>query len=506
MSDERGPVRFRRRLTLAFLAVVALSTAVVGLITFFVSQENRARNFRTESIGEARFTVAVAPLELDEESFDRLRLGYESRSDANLLAVSGSFYFSSARNLTIVDIPEELADLLAGPGEPGDDLRPVRTTINGDPTLVIGAQARTGDTYYSFFSMDQLEDSRRELARVVIGSWAATVVAAGAVSWWVTRRTLRPVADVASTAEAIASGNLGARLPPAVGDELGTLAVSFNHMADEVQDMVDRLEAAARRERQFTADVAHELRTPLTGMSATASILREQLDELPSSLRRPTTILVGDVDRMRDLVLELLELARLDAGSETPRPEPLRLEDAVESVLRRLDAPSSVVADVEPGTTVLADPTRLRRILTNLVSNAIVHGGGDVHVRAAPGEGGCVEVHVVDSGPGIAPDHLPHVFDRFYKSEQSRAAGGSGLGLAISREHARSQGGDVTVGNAPGGGARFTLRLPAAACSDDEVGDGDGESDGDGDGDDRDEIGTQPSRRLRSDGARYARG
>ncbi|MBA3604839.1 MAG: HAMP domain-containing histidine kinase [Acidimicrobiia bacterium] len=456
MTDERAPVRFRRRLTFAFVVVVALSTGVVGLVTFFVAQENRARNFRTESIGEARFTVAVAPLELDAESFERLRLGYESRSDANLLAVADTFYFSSARNLTSVDIPEELTDLLAGPG----DLRTVRTTINGDPTLVVGAKARTGDTYYSFFSMDQMEDSRRELARIVFGSWAATVGAAGAVSWWVTRRTLRPVADVASTAEAIASGDLAARLPPAAGDELGSLAVSFNHMADEVQDMVGRLEAAAQRERQFTADIAHELRTPLTGMSATASILREQLGDLPTSLRRPTTILVGDVDRIRDLVLELLELARLDAGSELPRLEPLRLDDAVRSVLRGLDAPPDVVVTVEPGTTVLADPTRLRRILTNLVSNAIVHGGGGVRVVAGPGADGWAEVHVIDSGPGIAEDELAQVFDRFYKSERSRAAGGSGLGLAISREHARSQGGDIAVINEPGRGARFTLRLP----------------------------------------------
>ena len=100
MADERAPVRFRRRLTFAFVVVVALSTGIVGLVTFFVAQENRSRNFRTESIGEARFTLAVAPLELDEESFERLRLGYESRSDANLLAVADTFYFSSARNLT----------------------------------------------------------------------------------------------------------------------------------------------------------------------------------------------------------------------------------------------------------------------------------------------------------------------------------------------------------------------------------------------------------------------
>lgn len=461
MADgERSPVRFRRRLTLAFLVVVALSTGVIGLVTFFVSQENRVRNFRAESIGEARFTVAVSPNELTRETFDRLRLGYESRSDANLVAVAGATLFTSARNLTRVDIPPELSAALEEPGE--DDLRWVQTTVNGRETLVVGAEAHTGVDYYSFFSMNQILDSRRELARIVALSWLATVIAAGAISWWVTRRTLRPVADVASTAEAIASGNLGARLPPAAGDELGTLAVSFNHMADEVQEMVDRLEAAARRERRFTADVAHELRTPLTGMSATASILREQLDDLPPELRRPTTILVGDVDRMRDLVLELLELARLDAGTEEPQLETLRLVDAVRSVLRAERTDGAVVADLDAAAVVLADPTRLRRILTNLVRNAVVHGGGQVRITAGAPRDGAVELHLVDGGPGLDPAHLPHVFDRFYKSEQSRAAGGSGLGLAISRQHARSLGGEIVAANEPGGGARFTLRLPSA--------------------------------------------
>ena len=455
MADERSPGRFRRRLAVTLILVVALSAGLVATVTLLVAAQSRLRNFRTEAVAEARFTAAVAPADLDDQSFDRLRLGYESRSDANLVAISDSGLYSSARNLDTADIPQALRD---PPLETGT-LRTIEATVNGRPTLVVGARSPGGDEYYSFFSMSQLRDSRAEQARIALAVWVLVVLGASAIAWWLSRRILRPVADVASTAEAIAAGDLGARLPDSVGDELGALSVSFNHMADEVERVVDRLEAAAARERRFTADVAHELRTPLTGMSASAAILREQLADLPDGLRRPAGILVGDVARLRDLVLELLELAGLDAGEEAPRIEPLRLRAAVASVVRSDGEGRTFDLDVPADTVVLADPTRLRRILSNLVTNAVRHGHGAVSV-AATLDGDHVLLHMTDDGPGLAPGEEERIFDRFFKSEQSRAAGGSGLGLAIARTHARSLGGDLVAANEPGHGARFTLRLP----------------------------------------------
>lgn len=457
MAEERFPGRFRRRLALTFILVIAVTAGLVAVVTVVVASQSRLRNFRAEAIAEARFTAAVAPTDLDSETFERLRLGYESRSDANLVAVSDDAVFSSARNLDTADIPAVLRE----PIPPGE-LRTLEATVNGRPTFIVAAHTPSGDEYYSFFSMVQLRDSREELTRTAAGVWFVSLVAASAIAWWVTRRVLRPVAAVASAAEAIASGDLRARLPAAGGDdELGALATSFNHMADEVERMIVRLEEAAERERRFTADVAHELRTPLTGMSASAAILRDQLDELPERLRRPASILIGDVSRLRDLVLELLELARLDAGEETPRVERLRLRDAFASVARSLDAVDRFRLDVDDDVAVLADPTRLQRILTNLATNVLRHGGGSATVTAET-DGDVVSLHVTDVGPGLRPGEEERVFDRFYKSEQSRAAGGSGLGLAISREHARSLGGDLVAANEPGGGARFTLSLPAA--------------------------------------------
>lgn len=456
--SSRGRSGFRRRLTATFIIVIALSTVIVALVTFVLAREFRLRNFRADSLSQARFSLVVAPDHLDDESFAQLAAGYASRDDAELLAVQDGVVYSSGRNLTVDDIPLDFDGVVT------DALSRTTATVDGEQMFVVATRDSDGIVFYFFFAERETRDSIAQLGRIVAASWGLVVLAASAVSWRVTRRTLRPVAEVASTAEAIASGDLGARLPADVGDELGALATSFNHMADEVELMVGRLEAAAARERRFTADVAHELRTPLTGMSATASILRDRLDQLPERLQRPTAVLVTDVERMRDLVLDLLELARLDAGDEAARLEPLRVLDAVRSITRALDVAETVIVDVDPTLSVLADPSRLRRILANLVSNATIHGAPPITITArrqvgANGGGDAVEIEVTDGGPGI--EALDKVFDRFYKSERSRAAGGSGLGLAISRQHARSQAGDVTAANVEGGGARLTLRLPA---------------------------------------------
>jgi signal transduction histidine kinase len=169
---------------------------------------------------------------------------------------------------------------------------------------------------------------------------------------------------------------------------------------------------------------------------------------------------------LRDLVLELLELSRLDAATESPALVPLHIRAAVDAVVAsaRLRRDADVDIDIEPSLQVLSDPVRLRRILANLIDNAIVHGGGTVQVHARPVEDE-VLVDLIDDGPGIADDELDKIFDRFHKPDRSRATGGSGLGLAIAREYARSQGGALTVRNEPGHGARFTLTLPAASAT-----------------------------------------
>lgn len=452
---QRQAHRFRRRLTAIFVLVAAVSAGVVASVTFVLAREYRWRSFRGEALEEAAIALALAPLRLDEESFERFRVAYDGRTEADILAVGPGAAFSSSPALGADDVP---AGLLRSDEPVTEEAR-----VDGNHVVVVAAPGPNGSRYYFFFSLRQLEDSLSELARVAVASWAVTVAAAGAVGHGVARATLRPVARVAGAAEAIATGDLTARLAVASDDEFGALASSFNHMADEVQALVGKLEEAAHRQRRFTADVAHELRTPLTGMTATASVLGELLDEMPPAVRRSAEVLVGDVRRLRDLVFELLELARLDSATDPVEVEPLRVRHAVDAVVRgalsRREA--AIVIEVPAQLEVLAEPVRLRRILSNLVDNALVHGRGTIRVSATAA-GGSVEIAVADDGDGIPAADLPHVFDRFYKGDRSRAAGGSGLGLAIARQHARAQGGDLTVSATAGDGATFTLRLPAA--------------------------------------------
>ncbi|MGE3449737.1 MAG: ATP-binding protein, partial [Microbacteriaceae bacterium] len=247
-------------------------------------------------------------------------------------------------------------------------------------------------------------------------------------------------------------------------DEFSHLARSFNTMADSLQSKIDELNRAAERERQFTANVAHDLRTPLTGMTAMASILHEHLDALPSDARAAVEIIIQDSERLKNLVLELLELARLDSGKDVVLLEDLDLADAVSATVESVSVPmgASVAVDVPAGLRIRADKPRFRRALGNLVLNASTHGGGAVSITVDLADGD-VLIHVCDDGPGIDPELLDKVFDRFVRGDAARGPGGSGLGLAIAREQARAQGGDVIAADGGGRGARFTLRVPRAA-------------------------------------------
>ncbi|MGH9037562.1 MAG: sensor histidine kinase, partial [Acidimicrobiia bacterium] len=186
-----------------------------------------------------------------------------------------------------------------------------------------------------------------------------------------------------------------------------------------------------------------------------------ELDRLPDGAVRPAGLLVQDVKRLHALVLELLELARLDAG-DAVHLERLDVVGAVEAAVRPwADEAAHLRLHLPAGLSVRADRSRFKRVLANLVSNAVRHGGGEVEIRAS-GDAGFVTIEVSDQGPGLSEEDSERVFDRFYKADTSRSRGGSGLGLAIARQHAVAQGGSLEAApNRPGGGARFIFRVPA---------------------------------------------
>jgi two-component system sensor histidine kinase MtrB len=224
------------------------------------------------------------------------------------------------------------------------------------------------------------------------------------------------------------------------------------------------MEANARR---FASDVSHELRSPLAAMTAVTQILEDRSATMDTEEARATALIIEGITRLGRLVEDLLEISRLDAGTVVLDQETVRVADAVDTCLNLRDWTDRVSIDVPAYLTVTADRRRLDVILANLIGNALKHGAAPFEIRAAAvlhGLRGNLQVTVRDHGPGLAPEALPVVFDRFYKAEAARSpSDGSGLGLAIALENARLHGGSITAANAPGTGATFTLTLPLSS-------------------------------------------
>lgn len=452
-----APGRLRRRLTVAFVLVAGISTGALALGSFLLVREARLRDSLQRAEREARFDLALAAnLPQEGPDLQRFVASYERRG-VHAVLVTGELRFASDPA-----VDPELPSPLRAVVQRGE-LGYLRARVGHDPYLIVGGRApgSTAELYF-LFSEAGLEADLGQLRTVLVLGWVTVVVLAGLVGRALARRTLDPVARASQAARAIAEGILATRLPVESPDEFGAWAQSFNEMAEALEAKVRALSEAQARERRFTSDVAHELRTPLTALVGEASLLRDHLHRLPPEARRPAELLVEDVARLRRLVDDLMEISRLDAGGEPVVAEPVALLGLVRSTLVARGWAERVRVGGED-VAVRTDPRRVERIVSNLVGNALEHGGPHVEVTVGrDGQGSFVEV--ADDGPGIAPQDLPHIFDRFYKGDRSRRGPGSGLGLAIALENARLLGGDIEVRSEPGAGARFRLLLPREAA------------------------------------------
>lgn len=291
---------------------------------------------------------------------------------------------------------------------------------------------------------------------VAVGAAAAT---AGAVSWFLSRRLVRPVRELGRSAERIAQGHYDERVPVLGEDELGRLGGAFNELAGS-------LESAELRRRRLLSDVAHELRTPLATIDG---YLEGLADGIVPTVPATWSLLRNEARRLDRLVDDLHKVSRaeerqLDLQLERTRAESI-VVDAVAAAEPAFAAKGVRLEEAVEGRppAVDIDRDRIAEVLANLLENALRHtpAGGLVTVEARPAAGS-VELAVADTGEGIASEHLPHVFERFYRADASRArsAGGSGIGLAIARALVEAHGGDLRVeSEGPGRGARFVLTL-----------------------------------------------
>ncbi|MDP1571698.1 MAG: HAMP domain-containing sensor histidine kinase [Vicinamibacterales bacterium] len=271
-------------------------------------------------------------------------------------------------------------------------------------------------------------------------------------------------------ADRLGAGDASARAPDEGGDEIASVARSFNRMAGELAARQAALVDADRARRQLLADVSHELMTPLTAIRGYAETLSLPQFAPPGDAGRYVGIVIEEVDRIERLVGDLLDLARYEAGGAALASEPLAVADLFARVRARhqpvmrergIDLHDHIAADAA---VVVGDARRLEQALQNLAANALRHSGPGGRVSlSATRRGASVVLAVADTGTGIAPEHLPHVFDRFYKADPSRADGGTGLGLSIVRAIVEQHGGTVTARSTPGVETVFEVVLPGGA-------------------------------------------
>ena len=299
-----------------------------------------------------------------------------------------------------------------------------------------------------------------QVDRRLLAALAVVLAGSALATFFITRRIIGPVGRLQSAAASLSAGNLTARVPEDGAEELASLSSAFNQMAA-------RLEQQEQRKRDLTNDVAHELRTPVTNLRCHLEALADGVVPLD---RAAVQTLTEDVRHLEQLVSDLGVLAQADARELRLHPQPVDIASAVahfaNDVRPRLTASGLMLRqEVSAGLpAAFVDRVRFTQIVMNLIDNAVSHtpAGGQLTVRATE-DAGMIRVDVADTGEGIDAEHLPHVFDRFYRADPSRSrrTGGAGLGLAIARQLATASGGRIAVASEPGRGTTFSVWLPA---------------------------------------------
>lgn len=320
---------------------------------------------------------------------------------------------------------------------------------------------------YFLFGLSREQQTIDVVQRAALSAGAAFIPIMAGIMYLVSRQVLRPVREARLTAERIAAGHLDERMSVSGPDDLAGLGRSMNRMGKELSRKIAELEDLSLVQRQFVSDVSHELRTPLTTVRMAADVIGEASDSFDPVTKRTAQLLNRELDRFESLLTELLEISRFDAGAAELTVEDVDLTDLVETEMAAQQAlaeryGTELVLDAPTRCSGRIDPRRIRRIVSNLLSNAIEHGEGHpvtVHVRC---DDAAVAIAVRDHGVGFSAAQAHQVFTRFWRADPSRnrTVGGSGLGLSISLEDAELHGGWLNAWGRPGRGAQFRLTLP----------------------------------------------
>jgi two-component system, OmpR family, sensor histidine kinase MtrB len=494
MPRMPGAVRsLRFRLVAGFGLIAVVSALGTGALTF--------REARTGVLQQSQDTV----VNQFRDSVDALLPTVPSQPDETQLA-SLVYRLTSTHRSQHWRVLATYRGLQAG-SEPGDGFTELtaelrhsvqtrsvavfqRVHTGGGSSLVVGlpvvhddSDGSRGDSGLALYLVVPQTTEQRYVTALVSAIERAALPAlllAVVLALFVARGVLRPVRALRHATRRMAAGHLDTRLSVHGSDELADLSVAFNETAVALERSVSELRRMEAQARRFVADVSHELRTPLAAMSAVTDVLDDEAVHLEHGTAEAVQLIGEETERLVRLVNDLMEISRFDAGAAELHLDEIDLAESVRRTLAARGWQDRVAVRLPPpgALRTAVDPRRFDVVVANLVGNALRHGAPPVSVSLAHYREPAVEgertgrpeqagrtwarLVVADSGPGIAPDALPHVFERFYKASSARTRSeSSGLGLAITAENVRLHGGRIQAGNGVAGGAVFTVDLPA---------------------------------------------
>jgi two-component system, OmpR family, sensor histidine kinase MtrB len=467
-----GTRSLRTRLVVAFALLGVSTAALVAGVDYVEARDSILQKAQDAAVLSLTQRIETLPplgdLPPSQAKLDEIADRLSDRDDP-AIAVYGDRESAGAPGLDA--LPRQLRRAVGG-----GHVVWQRVSLGGNPVLVIGTQLglgppggappAPGDTTPSpleIYSLRSLQPEQQSIARLATRAWltgAVALVFAILLALLAGRGVLGPVRELRRATNRLGEGDLTARAEVRGTDELADVARTFNNTAETLERHVGDLRRMEAEARRFVADVSHELRTPLAAMTAVTDVLDDEAQRLPGDAGKAARLVSEETHKLTRLVNDLIEVSRFDTGTATFALDDVDVAEAIQATLRARGWSTQVETDLPHGLVARLDPRRLDVIIANLVSNALRHGTPPVSIRtqAHPTH---LDIEVADTGPGLPPDVLPHVFNRFYKADTARARSeGSGLGLAIARENARLHGGDLTAANRSPAGAVFTLHLP----------------------------------------------
>jgi len=472
--------RFSRKLALAFCLTLVMTTLLTEFFLgrafqSFVVQELSSSLLRQAGLVAAQTTPASFGGQPGALQDLVLRLGRIAAARATFIAPDGRVLADSDVSLDRIPTLEnhrdrpEVASALGGRAATAVRRSP---SLGGD--LLYAAAPVTGAAGVSgvvrlALPLAEVRTKQARMRRIMFLVTLVMVVGAVALAVRLAASMSRSLSEISEVARRLAAGDLSARIRRPPSDEHRQLAETLNLMAETIQRDMEQLKKLEQVRKDFVANVSHELRTPLASIKAYAETLRSGALEDPDAAGEFVREIEESADRMTRLVDDLLALSALESGRFTPAAEPvslMRLAGEVTASLKPLAERKGIVIRIEPFhglPDVRADRGRLKQVFVNLLDNAIKYTGakGTVRMSASHGEG-LATVAIQDNGPGIPAEHLPRIFERFYRVDKarSRELGGTGLGLSIVKHIVEAHGGSVSVESVEGEGSTFRFSIP----------------------------------------------